>query len=97
MVPSFALRATEATCVAPSKNVIDPISGCGTYVTRMSMDPVAATIWIVALRLSDFPPAVTVNVTVQVPIVVAVKVVDGAAGLVKVPQPFGAALQAKDS
>src|SRR6267142_2311114 len=95
MVASVALRVTEATWPEALENVIVPISGCGTYVTWILMDPVAATIWIGTLRLSDFPIAVTVKRAVQVPIVVAVNVVDGAARLPHVPQPDGVAIHAK--
>src|SRR5258705_317296 len=65
MVASVALRVTEATWPEALENVIVPISGCGTYVTWILMDPVAATIWIGTLRLSDFPLAVTVKRAVR--------------------------------
>src|SRR5882762_2423200 len=96
MVASLAPRVTVATWVEPLENAIDPITGWGTNVTWMSMEPVAATIWTGVARLSDFPFAVTVNVTVQVPIVLEVNCVDGAAGLANVPHPLGEALQAND-
>jgi hypothetical protein len=60
------------------------------------MKPVAAEIWIEALLLSDFPFAVTVNVTVQIPIAFAVNAVEGKLGLAKVPQPLGDAVQEED-